>query len=69
MLMDIATEELSHLKIVGAIIRMLLIGVNSELKAVYCQALKHIQQTNGFLKKKPRQLRERKNLYRKTTSQ
>jgi len=32
MLMDIATEEFSHLEIVGATITMLLDGVNSELK-------------------------------------
>ena len=32
MLMDIATEELSHLEIVGATIQMLLDGVNGELK-------------------------------------
>jgi Mn-containing catalase len=32
MLMDIATEELSHLEIVGATITMLLEGVNGELK-------------------------------------
>lgn len=32
MLMDIATEELSHLEIVGATIQMLLAGVNGELK-------------------------------------
>src|SRR5579885_2696055 len=32
MLMDIATEEFSHLEIVGATITMLLSGVNSELK-------------------------------------
>lgn len=32
MLMDIATEELSHLEIVGATIQMLLNGVNGELK-------------------------------------
>jgi Mn-containing catalase len=32
MLMDIATEELSHLEIVGAAIQMLLQGVNGELK-------------------------------------
>jgi Mn-containing catalase len=32
MLMDIATEELSHLEIVGATIQMLLTGVNGELK-------------------------------------
>lgn len=32
MLMDIATEELSHLEIVGATITMLLDGVNGELK-------------------------------------
>ncbi len=32
MLMDIATEEFSHLEIVGAAIQMLLTGVNGELK-------------------------------------
>ena len=32
MLMDIATEELSHLEIVGATVTMLLDGVNGELK-------------------------------------
>src|SRR3954468_19093460 len=32
MLMDIATEEFSHLEIVGALITMLLDGVNGELK-------------------------------------
>jgi Mn-containing catalase len=32
MLMDIATEELSHLEIVGATITMLLDGINGELK-------------------------------------
>ncbi len=32
MLMDIATEELTHLEIVGATIQMLLAGVNGELK-------------------------------------
>lgn len=32
LLMDIATEEFSHLEIVGATIQMLLTGVNSELK-------------------------------------
>src|SRR3546814_20082896 len=32
LLMDIATEELSHLEIVGASITMLLDGVNGELK-------------------------------------
>src|SRR3954468_12432022 len=34
MLMDIATEEFSHLEIVGATIQMLLKGVNGELKNV-----------------------------------
>lgn len=34
LLMDIATEELSHLEIVGATITMLLDGVNGELKNV-----------------------------------
>jgi Mn-containing catalase len=32
MLMDIATEEFSHLEIVGATVQMLLAGVNGELK-------------------------------------
>src|SRR5436190_4916112 len=32
MLMDIATEEFSHLEIVGATITMLLAGINGELK-------------------------------------
>lgn len=32
MLMDIATEEMSHLEIVGATIQMLLNGINGELK-------------------------------------
>ena len=32
MLMDIATEEMGHLEIVGATIQMLLTGVNGELK-------------------------------------
>ncbi|MGF1925747.1 MAG: manganese catalase family protein, partial [Bacteroidia bacterium] len=32
MLMDIATEEFSHLEIVGATIQMLLKGVNGEMK-------------------------------------
>lgn len=32
MLMDIATEEFSHLEIVGATVQMLLTGVNGELK-------------------------------------
>lgn len=34
MLMDIATEEFSHLEIVGATIQMLLNGVNGELKNI-----------------------------------
>lgn len=34
MLMDIATEELGHLEIVGATIQMLLAGVNGDLKEV-----------------------------------
>ena len=34
MLMDIATEEFSHLEIVGATIQMLLDGVNGELKDI-----------------------------------
>src|SRR4051812_25415296 len=32
LLMDIATEEMSHLEIVGATIQMLLSGINGELK-------------------------------------
>jgi len=32
MIMDIATEEFSHLEIVGATIKMLLTGVNGDLK-------------------------------------
>ncbi len=32
MLMDIATEEFSHLEVVGAMIQMLLTGVNADLK-------------------------------------
>src|SRR5579875_3371742 len=32
LLMDIATEEFSHLEIVGATIQMLLDGINGELK-------------------------------------
>src|SRR6201989_613117 len=32
LLMDIATEEFSHLEIVGATIQMLLTGINGELK-------------------------------------
>jgi Mn-containing catalase len=38
MLMDIATEEFSHLEIVGATIQMLLTGVNGELKAAADQS-------------------------------
>jgi Mn-containing catalase len=34
LLMDIATEEISHLEIVGATIQMLLSGINGELKDV-----------------------------------
>ncbi|MDU1904063.1 MAG: manganese catalase family protein [Dysgonomonas sp.] len=34
MLMDIATEELSHLEMVGATIQMLLTGINGELKDI-----------------------------------
>lgn len=34
MLMDIATEELGHLEIVGATIQMLLTGINGELKDI-----------------------------------
>lgn len=32
MLMDIATEELGHLEMVGATVQMLLTGINGELK-------------------------------------
>ena len=43
MLMDIATEEFSHLEIVGALITLLLDGVNSELKnAVERTSLNHV---------------------------
>src|SRR5947209_1460065 len=35
LLMDIATEEFSHLEIVGATVTMLLSGVNSELKNAF----------------------------------
>ncbi len=35
MLMDIATEEFSHLEMVGALITMLMDGVNSEMKDVF----------------------------------
>lgn len=38
MLMDIATEEFSHLEIVGATIQMLLNGVNGELKDISDQS-------------------------------
>lgn len=38
LLMDIATEEFSHLEIVGATIQMLLTGVNGELKKAAEQA-------------------------------
>lgn len=38
MLMDVATEEFSHLEIVGATIQMLLKGVNGELKAAADQS-------------------------------
>lgn len=37
MLMDIATEELGHLEIVGATIQMLLAGVNGNLKDPDCE--------------------------------
>jgi Mn-containing catalase len=43
MLMDIATEEFSHLEIVGALITLLLDGVNPELKnAVERSSLAHV---------------------------
>lgn len=38
LLMDIATEEFSHLEIVGATIQMLLTGVNGDLKAAADQS-------------------------------
>lgn len=38
LLMDIATEEFSHLEIVGATIQMLLAGINGELKNVASNA-------------------------------
>ncbi|TKK70745.1 manganese catalase family protein [Ilyomonas limi] len=38
LLMDIATEEFSHLEIVGATIQMLLTGINGELKEAADQA-------------------------------
>ncbi len=45
LLMDIATEEFSHLEIVGATITMLLSGVNGELKnAVEETSLKKVMQ-------------------------
>lgn len=43
LLMDIATEEFSHLEIVGALITLLLDGVNSEMKnAVERSSLNHV---------------------------
>lgn len=43
LLMDIATEEFSHLEIVGALITLLLDGVNSEMKnAVERSSLQHV---------------------------
>lgn len=48
LLMDIATEELSHLEIVGATITMLLDGLNGELKnAVEQTYLSKLMQGNG----------------------
>jgi Mn-containing catalase len=46
LLMDIATEELSHLEIVGATITMLLNGINGELKDA-AQANPVVNLTNG----------------------
>lgn len=45
MLMDIATEELGHLEIVGATIQMLLTGINGELKDIADSA-----EINGMMK-------------------
>lgn len=48
LLMDIATEELSHLEIVGATITMLLDGVNGELKnAAEVNPIMKLSQGNG----------------------
>jgi Mn-containing catalase len=48
LLMDIATEEFSHLEIVGATITMLLAGVNGELKnAVERCELNKVMRGNG----------------------
>lgn len=49
MLMDIATEEFSHLEIVGATITMLLEGVNGELKdaAQHNSAVKMVKNVTG----------------------
>jgi len=48
LLMDIATEELSHLEIVGATITMLTDGINGELKnAVEHNAVAQMAQGNG----------------------
>jgi Mn-containing catalase len=54
MLMDIATEELSHLEIVGATITMLLDGINGELKnaadnSVIMQFLKGKAEKEDFI--------------------
>jgi Mn-containing catalase len=51
LLMDIATEEFSHLEIVGATITMLLDGVNGELKDA-AEANLVAQMGNGSAKKK-----------------
>lgn len=50
LLMDIATEEFSHLEIVGATITMLLDGVNSELKDA-AEGNLVAQMGNGSMKK------------------
>src|SRR5690606_17806636 len=48
LLMDIATEEFSHLEIVGATIQMLLSGVNGKLKAeADSSELMQIMEGNG----------------------
>jgi Mn-containing catalase len=49
LLMDIATEEFSHLEIVGATITMLLAGVNGELKNAVerCELGKLVQGSNA----------------------
>jgi Mn-containing catalase len=51
LLMDIATEEFSHLEIVGATITMLLDGVNSEIKDA-AEGNLVAQMGNGSVKKK-----------------